>query len=324
VRNQKTLGVAQCNLHKHQRCEIKQQWVQLIVQPFAKKMKNILVIGATGMLGKTVTNTFIEAGFSVTIMARNVAKAEREFPKATVIFGDLKDKESIKNALQNQEAIYLSLSIKQDEKPNEFHTEQEGLNNLLEIAKSLNIRRLAYLSSLVMNYQGMNNFDWWVFRIKQEAVQKIKNSGIPYTIFYPSTFMESVAFQSKQGKMVALAGTSNVPLYYIAAEDFAKQVAKSFQVLTNENRDYIVQGTEALTQDEAAKVFVKNYKKERLFAMKMPIELMKFLGKFSQKMNYGYNIITALNNYPEKFAAQQTWEELGNPEITLEEFSGNL
>jgi hypothetical protein len=37
-------------------------------------------------------------------------------------------------------------------------------------------------------------------------------------------------------------------------------------------------------------------------------------------MNYGYHILEALNNYPEKFEAEKTWQQLGSPKITLEEF----
>ena len=113
-------------------------------------------------------------------------------------------------------------------------------------------------------------------------------------------------------------------MFYVSAEDFAKQVVKSFQILTNENREYFVQGTEAFTQDEAAKIFVENYKKQKLFIAKMPIVMMKFLGNFVQRMNYAYHIIEALNNYPEKFEAEQTWAELCKPKTTLREFARNL
>jgi hypothetical protein len=44
--------------------------------------------------------------------------------------------------------------------------------------------------------------------------------------------------------------------------------------------------------------------------MKAPIGVLKFFGNFNRKFNYGANIVDALNNYPEKFEAQKTWEEL--------------
>jgi uncharacterized protein YbjT (DUF2867 family) len=283
--------------------------------------QNILVIGATGLLGKPVTHALINAGFNISVMARDEVLAKREFPMANVLKGDLKNLSDIENAMQGQDAVYLSLSAKQTEKESEFHAEQEGLDNAIQIAKKLNIKRLAYLSSIVHQYQGMNDFDWWAFRIKRDAVAKIKSSGIPYSIFYPSTFMESIFYQSKQGSRIALGGKSEVPLWYIAADDYGKQVVNSFKILNDENRDYFVQGLEAFTQDQAAKIFIENYPKEKLSTMYAPMWVMKLMGVFSQKFNYGYYIVEALNKYPETFKSQNTWDELGKPTITLKEFA---
>lgn len=287
-------------------------------------MKKILIIGSTGLLGKPVTKALIEAGLDITLLVRDLTLAEKLFPKARIVKGDLQNRADIETAMQGQEAIFLSLSVKQTEKKSDFHTESDGLDLIIAVAKYLKINRIAYLSSLVHLYQGMNGFDWWVFRIKKEAVRKIKESGVSYTIFYPSTFMESIFYQSKQGSMIALGGKSEYPLYYISAEDYARQVVNSFKILTNESRDYVVQGLEAFRQDEAAKIFIQHYKKEKLRTMTAPMFAMKLMGLFSQKFNYGYYIVEALNKYPEKFEAQQTWNELGKPNITLKKFAENL
>jgi len=124
--------------------------------------------------------------------------------------------------------------------------------------------------------------------------------------------------------MIALGGKSEYPLYYIAAEDYACQVVNSFKILTNENRDFAVQGLEPFTQDEAAKTFIQHYKKEKLRTMTAPMFVMKVMGLLSQKFNYGYHIVEALNKYPEKFEAQQTWDLLGKPSITLKDFAKKL
>lgn len=288
-------------------------------------MKKILVVGSTGLLGKPVTKALIDAGFSVTLLVRDENLAEKLFSKASIIKGDLRNRADVEKAMQGQDAVFLSLSVKQTEKENEFHAESEGLDLILDVAKSLEIKRIAYLASLVHLYQGMNDFDWWVFRIKQEAVQKIKNSGIAYTIFYPSTFMESIFYQSKQGNMIALGGKSEYPMYYVAAEDYARQVVKSFEVLhDSESRDFVVQGLESFTQDAAAKTFIQYYKKEKLSTMWAPMFVMKLMGVFIQKFNYGFHIVEALNKYPEKFEAQPTWDLLGKPKITLKDFAESL
>ena len=287
-------------------------------------MKKILVVGSTGLLGKPVAKALIEAGFDVTLLVRDKNSAAKLFPKATIISGDLQNLADVEKAMRGQDAVYLSLSITQTEKESDYHTEGEGIEMIIDVAKRLNIKHLAYLSSLVHLYQGMNNFDWWVFRIKQEAVRKIKESGIQYTIFYPSTFMESIFYQSKQGRFVALGGKSVFPMYYIAAQDYAHQVVNSFKILNTENQEFTVQGLEKFTQDEAAKIFVQHYKKEKLWTITTPLFAMKMMGFFIQKFDYGYHIIEALNKYPETFDAQITWDKLGKPSITLQQFAEQI
>lgn len=285
-------------------------------------MKKIAIIGATGLLGKPVTQALIAAGFEVTIIARDVEKARALFRDAHIIYGDLEDKMSLFEALKGQEGVYLSLHISQNAHPKDFMCETDGLLHLLEAAKANGIQRLAYLSSLVKDYQGQNGFKWWVFAVKQKAVQILKGGGIPFTIFYPSNFMENFDKGGfKTGKKMNLAGHSEVKQYWISGADYGKQVAKSFQVLTDENREYIIQGLEAYTMEKAVELFIQNYHKEKLKITKVPMGLLKLVGKFSSKMNYIYHILTAINHYPEKFGAQQTWDELGTPKETIEMYA---
>jgi hypothetical protein len=167
----------------------------------------------------------------------------------------------------------------------------------------------------------MDGYHWWIFDMKQQAVAKIKASGIPYTIFYASSFMENLDQLMRQGNKILLAGKSNVPMHFIAGEDFGRQVARSFELTGNDNREYVIQGTEAYNWDEAAHIFINHYKKAPLKIMKAPVGMLKFFGRFSGKAEYGYKIVTALNNYPEQFEAERTWNELGKPVITLEEYA---
>ncbi len=285
-------------------------------------MKKIAIIGATGMLGKPVTEALIDAGFEVTIIARDVEKAKVVFPNSTILYGDLEDKMSLYQTLKGQDAVYLSLHIAQNTKPKDFMPETDGLLNLIEAAKANQIKRIAYLSSLVKDYQGQNCFKWWVFEVKQKAVQILKGAGIPYTIFYPSNFMENLDKGGfKAGKKMNLAGHSAIKQYWISGQDYGKQAAKSFEILTDENREYIIQGPESISTEDAVKIFIDCYKKEKLKITRVPISVLKLAGKFSRKVNYIYHILEALNQYPEKFGAQFTWDELGKPTETIQKYT---
>ena len=82
-----------------------------------------------------------------------------------------------------------------------------------------------------MNYQGSNGFDWWVFNVKLSAMKQIKTSGIPYAIFYASSFMENFLNNQKHGSKISLAGKSRFKMFYIAGEDYGRQVANSYKIL---------------------------------------------------------------------------------------------
>ncbi len=284
----------------------------------------VLFIGATGMLGKPVVKALLETGHDVTFFGRDENKIRSLFPKSTIAKGDVFDKGNLINAMKEQQAVYMNLSVAQQSKQKDLQPEREGVDNIIAAAKETGIQRLAYLSSLVHLYNGMHGFNWWAFDIKHTAVEGIKASGIPHTIFYPSTFMETFPYQMMRGNKIAMLGKSEMPMWFIAASDYAKQVVNSFTIPGNENKEYVIQGTESFTFDAAAKVFISNYSKTKLKTMKAPISMMKFLGNFNQKFNYGWHICEALNKYPEKFEAEKTWKELGKPEIMLAGYAKNL
>jgi len=286
-------------------------------------MKTIAVIGATGMLGQPVTEELLGAGFRVKVLARNPEKAASLFGnRVEILVGDIRNEENLARLLDGCEGLYLNLSINPRSKSTDWLPEREGLAGILQAAKRSRIQRVGYISSLVQRYQGMANFRWWAFEIKQHAIQSIKNSGIPYTIFYPSSFMENFDRGNfVRGNKLTVVSGSKHPMWYIAGRDYGKQVARAFQLDIAANRDYPVQGLEAFTNEEAARVFAANYTKRKLTVSTVPFGLIKFLGVFSGQMNYIAHIIEAINNYPEQFESETTWKELGKPTLTLAEYA---
>jgi uncharacterized protein YbjT (DUF2867 family) len=282
----------------------------------------IAIIGSTGMIGKPVAIELVKAGFEVTALVRDEAKARSVLPhEIKCVTGDIANVTDVVALLSGQDYLYINLNLKPEEKKNDWHAETDGLKIILAAAKECKIKHVGFISSIVMRYQGMNNYHWWVFDVKQKAVELIKNSGIPYTIFYPSAFMENFYTNYRQGNKIMLAGEAKAKMYFISGSDYGKQVASAFKSQTAVNREYDVQGPEPFTAEEASREFVEHYKNEKLTISKAPLGLLKVFGLFSQKMDYVSHIIEALNNYPEKFTAESTWKDLGRPVITLKDFA---
>jgi len=250
-------------------------------------MKKIAIIGATGMLGQPVTRAFIKAGYAVRLLVRNEEKARAIFGnQAELLRGDLANEASLRKLLEGADWLYLNLAADQSSRESDFQPEREGLKNVLRLASEAGIKRVGYISSLVKSFDGIS---WWVLDMKRHSVELIRKSGLTYSLFYPSTFMESFDKGAyRQGNKLNLAGKSLYPMYLIAGEDYGRMVVRAFE-LENGNQEYNVQGEEAWTIEEAAKQFVEKYKKTPLKIVKLPFGMLRFLSLFSQKFNYVAN-----------------------------------
>jgi len=283
-------------------------------------IKKIAIIGATGMLGIPVTIALIDAGFEVTALSRRPDEARRVLPAATrIVAADARDEASLRRGLAGQDGLYLSLSVAPNERRSDFHTEQQGLDHILAAARAAGIRRVGYLSALVHDSPSR----WWVLEIWRNAVSRIKSSGIPYTIFFPSNFMETLPQRHMMGRTFVMTGWSRNRNWWIAGEDFGRQVARSFAIPEAANREYVVQGPEPMTYNEAARRFARagSTKTPRLT---LPLLFIQVAGIASPPMRFNGRIMRTVLRYPETFKAADTWRELGKPSITIEEFARSL
>ncbi|MEI7503992.1 MAG: NAD(P)H-binding protein, partial [Paludibacter sp.] len=282
-------------------------------------MKNITVIGATGMIGIPVTNELVKAGFNVTALVRDVEKARKILPSSiNFIKGDIESVESIVSALQNAEAVYINLSTRPTDKQTKFSPEKQGLDNILKALKQSKVKRVAFLASfLARNYTG----DWWVMKAKKEGIEKIKKCGIDYTLFYPSNFFENFTNGMKRANKIMVDTKINNKAWWISAEDYGKQVARSFNIELAANKEYPVQGVEAMTMKEAAEKFISSYRKEKLILASMPLGLFKVMSLFIAEMKYLVKFMDILLNNKETFEAQSTWNDLGKPTVSMQEYA---
>jgi len=283
-----------------------------------RQIKKIAVIGATGMLGLPVAIALMEAGFQVTALARNAEQARRTLPAAiAVVQADARDEASLRTGLAGQDGLYLSLSIAPSEGRHDFHTEDQGLEHILSAARDAGIVRVAYLSALIHDTQES---DWWVLDIWRTALARIKTSGIPYTIFYPTNFMETLPQRHMSGNVLVMIGRALYCNYWIAARDFGRQVARSFAIPQAANREYYIQGPEPLTYDEAAERYAHALKKS-LRRVRVPMWMARAAGVFSRPLGFNAHMMSTVLNYPEEFKAAEAWHDLGKPTTTIEEFA---
>lgn len=283
--------------------------------------KNIIVIGATGLLGSAVTKALVNAGYHVTAMVRDIGKAKRMLPSnINYVNGDLQNVDAIYNATKNADGVYINLNATFNDTEKGFNPEREGIENIIVALKKTSIKRVGFLSSfLARDYKG----DWWVMKMKKDAISKIKNSGLPYTIFYAASFMENLEVSMRDGNKINTIGKPVSKLsWWIASADFANQAAKAFSLDAAINKEYSIQGLEGFTTMNAIQTYINNYKKAPLKVANLPMGMGKFLALFVKPLKFAIPLIETINNDNEKFEAEQTWKELGKPQIDLKSFAG--
>jgi len=280
-------------------------------------IQKVAVIGGTGMLGVPVTQALVAAGYSVTALVRNPEKARRLLPPdVALVEADVSDEDSLRRGLIGQDALYLNLAVQPDERPCDFHTEAEGLALIIAAARVAGIKRIGYLSALVID----SDEDWWVLDVWRAAVAQLKSCGMPVNIFYASNFMETLPQRHRLGNMLVLAGAAHHGNYWIAAQDFGRQVARAFASPETAGRDYVVQGPELVSYEDAAQRYARATN-GALRVVTLPLWGLKLLGLFSTSMRFNARILRTVLRYPEEFKAEATWRDLGTPTTTIEEFA---
>jgi uncharacterized protein YbjT (DUF2867 family) len=155
-------------------------------------MKTILLIGATGQLGGEI---FRKLQYKKDFITRIFIREDSNYQHLLdadpeIFFGDLKDYESIKKAVEGCDMIITTANSAAPRKREDsfYKVDMEGHMNLIDIAKEYGVEKFIYTSVLPPS----KRFRSWVPLIRSKiAVENyLKASGLNYTIYQPDTFMD--------------------------------------------------------------------------------------------------------------------------------------
>lgn len=109
--------------------------------------KKVIITGATGFVGKHLMKFLDLTKYNYTLLTRNPDKLAGEFQGFSVVFGDLNDLDSLKNAFSGHD-ILINLAAEVRNQDLLEQTNITGTNNLVEALKSANIKNVIHLSSV--------------------------------------------------------------------------------------------------------------------------------------------------------------------------------
>jgi hypothetical protein len=96
-------------------------------------------------------------------------------------------------------------------------------------------------------------------------------------------------------------------------------VVNAFKIATTQDKEYFVQGADCYKMQEAAKIYVRHQKGIKL--KQVGLNWIRLLSLFSDANKFIYELSLALNDNNEQFVAEDTWAELGKPEISFNAFA---
>jgi uncharacterized protein YbjT (DUF2867 family) len=144
------------------------------------RKKSILILGATGFVGKALTESLVTEGYRITCLVRDAERAKKMLPPDVFLAeGNVLNAENILNASKDIDIIYYLIhSIPSGER--EFEKiDLKAAANVASAAKENNVDRIIYLGGL----GGKESKRSAHLKSRHEVADALRKSGVDLTEF---------------------------------------------------------------------------------------------------------------------------------------------
>jgi len=204
----------------------------------------ILVIGSTGTVGKEIIRELAARKADFRALVRKKSDAEKLNAEGIqTAIGDYAQPESVRAALKGVDRLYLLSPVVLQ------MTEYEG--SVVDAAKNAGVQHIVKHSVMGADSRSPVTLFQWHAAVEE----KIKASGVPYTLLRPNTFMQNLA--KFYGKSIAKDGVfydslEDGQVSYVDTRDIGAVAAVVLTEDGHEGRTYEITGSEALSNTQIA------------------------------------------------------------------------
>ncbi|MBM0742650.1 SDR family oxidoreductase [Phormidium sp. CLA17] len=253
----------------------------------------LLVVGATGTLGRQIARRALDEGYEVRCLVRSQKKAAflREWG-AELVPGDLCNPETLPSALEGISAVINAATARATDSLSIRQVDWQGSVNLIQAAKTANIDRFIYLSILdAEKYPEVP-----LLEIKRCVEQYLAESGLNYTILRPCGFLQGLigqyAIPLLEGQSIWVMGTAS-PTAYMDTQDIAKFAIQALKVPETANKSFPVVGPRAWSADELIQLCEKLSGRDAKIT-RLPIGVVRFTRQVTKFFQWTWNIADRL------------------------------
>jgi uncharacterized protein YbjT (DUF2867 family) len=227
---------------------------------------NVLVAGATGVLGGEIVRRLRGRGHTVRALVRSTSAPDRvawlRHLGADVVHGDLKERASLSAACKDVEATISTASMVLTAQAGDSFaaTDGAGTIQLIEVALAAGASHFVFVSFdlNVVPESPLTN-------AKREVEENLRQSGLTYSILHPSLFMESwlgpMLFADPAAGTARVYGRGTEKIRYVAVSDVAELAVQSLSAPAARNAIIPFGGPEELSQRDAVAIFEEVYGK---------------------------------------------------------------
>ncbi|MEM1366951.1 MAG: NmrA family NAD(P)-binding protein [Cyanobacteria bacterium P01_H01_bin.15] len=249
---------------------------------------NLLVVGATGTLGRQIARYALEQKIRVRCLVRSYRKASflREWG-AELVQGDICEPETLPKAMEGMDYLIDAATARATDSLTIKEVDWQGKVNLIQAAKAANIKRFVFFSIL-----NADKFpDVPLMEIKRCTEQFLAEAGLEYTTLQLAGFMQGLigqyAIPILDNQAVWVSGEST-PIAYANTEDIGKFAVRLLNVDAAANRTLPVVGTRAWAANEIIQVCEKLSGKQARIS-RLPMGVLRATRKISRFFAWGLN-----------------------------------
>jgi len=250
---------------------------------------SLLIIGGTGTLGRQIVLQALTKGYQVRCLVRNFRKASflKEWG-VELVYGDLTRPETIPPCLKGITAVIDASTSRAEELDSLKKVDWEGKLYLIEAAKVANIKKFIFFSA--QNAEQFENIP--LMKVKNGIEIKLKQSGIPYTIFRLTGFYQGLIEQ------YAIPILENLPIWvtnentyvsYMDTQDVAKFCLRSLQIPQTTNKTFLLSGVKGWVSSEIISL-CEQLAGQKAKVQRVPLVLLQLVSRFFGFFEWGQNI----------------------------------
>jgi uncharacterized protein YbjT (DUF2867 family) len=272
----------------------------------------VLVIGGTGELGAPVVRQLRGDGYRVRVLARRLPAARDRDADLEYVEGDLDDTASLRSALAGCAAVHLSVRGGPTAESYD-RVEHRGPARVADLAALAGVGRLTYVSHTPAAPDAAAPS----LRAKFRAEQAIAAIAVPFTIFRPTYFMETLPRQVRGSRAVVL-GRQPHPFHMLAASDFARMVSRALATPESAGTRLDIHGPQALTIADALRIYCARFAPGTQVVTR-PLWFMTVLDRTALRgqLRGTLELMRALQHSGERGDPSQANRLLGAPTTTL-------